>query len=237
MTDAQNSSFVILFSKYSPVCKKFVDLIQSSDTANSIKFNYLCIDNKKIRNHILSSKSNFDIKHVPCLLIINKINSSVDKYEGQDCFIWINDIIRQEQQLLLLKQQQQQILLQEQITQQLINLQKTNEKSSPPKKSSEEDLSSSEFPESQSSTKTFIDDIDATLENDNEPSSSLPTSFDEIDSSSSFNRGDFESSSSGTPAKKRPDHAKRENLLSAAMQMQKSRELEDKSLNNKMPFS
>jgi hypothetical protein len=202
-----NQNFVILFSKYSPVCKKFVEIIENAKL--NINFNLLCIDNSNIRDRIKNS-NDIDIKQVPCLLILSGKN--IDKYEGQDCFIWINDIIIQQKNLLLQQQQEQQIILQQQMNEKFIQDEKPNN-------------DKQQFaPEQNNNTFTAIDDIDSNLEDED--------MLGDIKIESTYR--DFDVSGNG--AKKRPDHAKRENLLSAAMQMQKSRELEDKNISKNPNF-
>ena len=87
---------------------------------------------------------------------------------------------------------------------------------------------------SKKKTLTLIDDIDENLEdesmiNDNEEFEPMET---EIKLESSYR--DY-----GGGSGKKAENKKRENLLSTAMQMQKSREIEDKSLNpnNKMKMN
>lgn len=205
-----NQNFVILFSKYSPVCKKFVEIIENAKL--NINFNLLCIDNSNIRDRIKNS-NDIDIKQVPCLLILSGKN--IDKYEGQDCFIWINDIIIQQKNLLLQQQQEQQLILQQQMNEKIIQ----NE----PKQQQEQQV----IPDN--NTFTAIDDIDSNLEDEDE------TMLGDIKIESTYRDFDI-SGNGGSSAKKRPDHAKRENLLSAAMQMQKSRELEDKNISKNPNF-
>jgi hypothetical protein len=200
---------VILFSKYSNACKKFNDTIINSNLG--IDFKLLCIDNKKIRDKIISPNNTIDIKNVPCLLIIN--NDIIDKYEGQDSFIWLNDII-------LRNEKQKQIEIQKNLENQLIQLkqqqqqqqQQILQESSKPLVNHEID-ESFDKPPPPSSINTLIDDIDDALENN------------DIDLSS------YRGNGATNGVKKRGNELKRENLLSAAMEMQKLREIEDKNNN------
>jgi hypothetical protein len=229
MNQNNTEYFVVLFSKYSNACKKFMDTINNGKL--NMNFNYLCIDNKDIRNKIVTS-SEIDIKNVPCLLVINEQSGSIDKYEGQDSFIWINDIIQQRQKQLLEEQIKQQSLMQQQMQQQLIMQKKEIQQ-----KLAERDIDESVKPIKKlksSKKKTLIDDIDENLEdesmiNDNEEFEPMET---EIKLESSYR--DY-----GGGSGKKAENKKRENLLSTAMQMQKSREIEDKSLNpnNKMKMN
>ena len=150
--------YVILFSKYSNACKKFMDTVNTGNL--NLNFNYLCVDNKEIRERIVSS-TEIDIKQVPCLLVINEQTGSIDKYEGQDSFIWVNDIIQQKQKQLLEEQLKQQALLQQQMQQQQqmqmkkMAVREVDESVKPIKK-----LKSS------SKKKTLIEDIDETMEDE-----------------------------------------------------------------------
>ena len=149
----QNSEyFVVLFSKYSNACKKFADTVNNGNL--NLNFNYLCVDNKDVRNRILSS-TDIEIKQVPCLLVINEKSGSIDKYEGQDSFIWINDIIQRKQKKLLEEQMRQQAMIQQQMQQQKEIQQKLAER--------EVDQSVKPIKKikaSSSKKKTMIEDID-----------------------------------------------------------------------------
>ena len=94
-----NKSNIVLYSKFSPYSRKFIEL------ANSIglNFTYLCIDNKETRNRIIKNKQ-LDIKNLPCLLVVYE-HGTIEKYQGEDAFIWINNLIQQNNQLILQQQQ------------------------------------------------------------------------------------------------------------------------------------
>lgn len=74
-------------------------------TQMNTELNLLCIDNPKIRKRILNSKQ-LEIKTVPCLLFISSLEKRIEKYEGRDCFNWLQNIITIQQQEVALKQQQ-----------------------------------------------------------------------------------------------------------------------------------
>lgn len=86
--------YILLYSKYSRSCLKLLDDV---DQLNSMMgsptpiIQLVCIDNKEIRNQILSSKS-IEIKKVPCLLIVN--DTTVEKYDGEKAFEWVSEIIQ-----------------------------------------------------------------------------------------------------------------------------------------------
>ena len=221
--------YVILFSKYSSACKKFMDTVNTGNL--NLNFNYLCVDNKEIRERIVSS-TEIDIKQVPCLLVINEQTGSIDKYEGQDSFIWVNDIIQQKQKQLLEEQMKQQALLQQQMQQQMQQQQQIQMK-----KMAVREVDESVKPikklKSSSKKKTMIEDIDETMEDES-------ILFEDEDDEGGDEGQKVQLQTSyrdyGGGGGKRADNKKRENLLSTAMQMQKTREIEDKSLNpnNKM---
>jgi hypothetical protein len=228
----QNSEyFVVLFSKYSNACKKFADTVNNGNL--NLNFNYLCVDNKDVRNRILSS-TDIEINQVPCLLVINEKSGSIDKYEGQDSFIWINDIIQQKQKKLLEEQMRQQAMIQQQMQQQKEIQQKLAER--------EVDQSVKPIKKmkaSSSKKKTMIEDIDENLEDesilfgDNDGEDEI-IDGDEDDMPQQVQlQPSYRDYGGGSGGGKRADNKKRENLLTAAMQMQKSREIEDKSLNPK----
>jgi len=214
--------FVVLFSKYSNACKKFMDTVNNGNL--NLNFNYLCVDNKDIKNRIVSS-AEIDIKQVPCLLVINEQTGSIDKYEGQDSFIWINDIIQQRQKQLLEEQIKQQALIQQQMQQQMMM-----QKNEIHQKFVERDIDESVKPikklKSSTKKKTMIEDIDENLEDESILFEDIEEEGEQIKLQTSYR--DY---GGGGGNGKRADNKKRENLLSTAMQMQKSREIEDKSLN------
>ena len=84
---------VLLNSRYSQPCQNFLNILVQSgiDYKTLLKFVQINIDNKEIRKQILSS-NNIDIKSVPCILLIYT-DGSVEKYEGNDAFKWLDEII------------------------------------------------------------------------------------------------------------------------------------------------
>ena len=68
-------TILCLYSKFSNTSKNFLDLVNN----NSIDYiTPVCIDNKEIRNKIISSS--YQIQYVPCLLFIYA-SGSIEKYE------------------------------------------------------------------------------------------------------------------------------------------------------------
>ncbi len=83
---------ILLFSKYSPQCKKFIDMISNSGV-NFSNLKSVCIDNEQVRKRVLSNKQ-FNIKIVPSVLLIYS-NGNVETYEGVNAFNWAGGIIQQ----------------------------------------------------------------------------------------------------------------------------------------------
>jgi hypothetical protein len=82
-------NIIFFYSKYSNKCKKFLEI-----SSNIISYTLICVDNKDVRQQILDS-DNVQIKSVPCLLILTNNSNNIEKYEGNDCFLWIQNIISQ----------------------------------------------------------------------------------------------------------------------------------------------
>ena len=208
---------VLLYSKYSPSSNKITGIIQQYSTVFTENFNIklLCIDNENIRKRILSSKK-ITISSVPCILIIYN-DGGVEKYENDDAFTWVNDIVQgiiaqQQQQLQL--QQQQQLQLQQQQTpnEEIIEEENDEEEYIPPQpvKKQQRKQKPKQQPKQQpakkpTSNKTLIEDLeeiddDTTMEFDNEEDP-----FTQVESTNALN-------------------SKRNDLLSLASEMQKSRD-------------
>lgn len=108
---------VLLYSKYSTISTKLLSIIESCpfNFYSTVRLQTVCIDNEDIREKILNTKK-FEISFVPCILIVYQ-NGNVEKYEGNDAFSWIEEIIKnniqQENQQQLQQQENQQQLQQE----------------------------------------------------------------------------------------------------------------------------
>jgi hypothetical protein len=221
-----NQFYVVVYSKFSKHCKKFMDTLNKLNIGLNI--NYLSVDNPTSRNRILSNKK-LNIKNVPCILAVFPETGNVDVYEGNDSFIWLNEQqqkILEEQKRLQIQQMQQQLQqqqLQQQQQQKQIELQHQQQLKQKKKQKYEDQEDDEPVVETRrKQRKTLIDDLDSEneeeIEEENEQQSSIPVP--------------------SYPTKKRSEHTKRDSLLSTALQMQKSRETEDKSLkktnNNRM---
>ena len=83
---------ILLYSKYS---LQLIELIKNSniDFVNNFNFKLLCVDSEKIRKRI-TQKNDFDIKVVPCILIAYN-DGRLEKYEDLKAFEWVEQIILQ----------------------------------------------------------------------------------------------------------------------------------------------
>lgn len=90
----QTSSCILIYSKFSDMCKKLLAGLESSpvNLQEKLGLKFLCIDNEDIRERILSDKR-INLRLVPCLLNIFS-NGVVEKYEGTDSFLWIEETVR-----------------------------------------------------------------------------------------------------------------------------------------------
>ena len=84
---------ILLYSKYSSNSTKIIEIINQYTAVftNNFNFKLICIDNEKIRSQVLNSK-NIKISKVPCILILYN-DGGLEKYEGEDAFNWVESII------------------------------------------------------------------------------------------------------------------------------------------------
>ncbi len=75
---------IVLHSKYSTQCRRITS-IHDELTMNYIKL--VCIDNAKVRERLLKSKS-IQVKTVPCVLLVYP-NNKIEKFEGANVTDWI----------------------------------------------------------------------------------------------------------------------------------------------------
>jgi hypothetical protein len=209
---------VLLYSKYSQSSNKITGIIQQYSTVFTENFNIklLCIDNENIRNRILSSKK-ITISSVPCILIIYN-DGGVEKYENDDAFTWVNDIVQgiiAAQQQQQLQQQLQQQQLQQSPNEEIIEEENDEEEYIPPQpvKKQQPKKQVKQQPKKQPfkkiSNKTLIEDLeeigDAELENDG-MDFNYEQEFTQVESTNALN-------------------SKRNDLLSLASEMQKNRDI------------
>jgi hypothetical protein len=90
----------LIYSKYSKNSTKFLELIKNSgvDFTSFMKMEWLCIDNQKIRNRVLSN-TKIEVKSVPCVLVVFP-SGNIEKYDGESVFNWANNIINSHKHVL-----------------------------------------------------------------------------------------------------------------------------------------
>lgn len=97
---------VLLYSKYSKFSTEIVSQVNQYQNVFLENFNMklLCIDNELVRKRIINSKK-INISFVPSILVIYE-DGGVEKYENNDAFVWVNEVI---QRVLTITKQQQAI--------------------------------------------------------------------------------------------------------------------------------
>ena len=92
-TNKMSNYSILLHSKYSENSKKLLGSIDASGTNfyEFTKIQLVCIDNEQVRDRIVNNKE-IDIGGVPCILNIFN-DGNVEKYEGVDAFKWVEQII------------------------------------------------------------------------------------------------------------------------------------------------
>jgi hypothetical protein len=95
---------ILLYSKYSKFSTNIISTINQYQNIFVENFNMktLCIDNENIRKRILNSKK-INITCVPSILVIYE-DGGVEKYENTDAFNWIEEIIKR---FMILQKQQE----------------------------------------------------------------------------------------------------------------------------------
>ena len=95
MSSNQNVVYLFFYSKYSQLCLSIIDNIKKYNI--NISMEYICVDNKIVRNRILNSK-NIRFNSVPCILLVYP-NKKIEQYEGLDAVNLVNGIISYYQQI------------------------------------------------------------------------------------------------------------------------------------------
>ena len=85
---------VLLYSKYSDFSTNLISQINAYQSVFIENFNIklLCIDNEAVRKRIMNSKK-ISITSVPTILVIYE-DGGVEKYENNDAFIWVNEVLQ-----------------------------------------------------------------------------------------------------------------------------------------------
>lgn len=228
----------LLYSKYSVNSKKFMDMLDQipENVKSEFKLNLLCIDNEKVRKSILNSNQ-INIKIVPCILLIYA-DGGVQKYEGPDAFVWIEEIISKltnniEQQRI--EEEKQKLIEEKKMFEQqkFLEQQRLMEE----QRLLEEQRIEQEKGEHVSSRKRKVVPAPPLKA---PPKKSNKTSIMEIETESEGEEEEemiFEDPNPRIETKESTDalSQKKETLMSAAMAMQKSRESQESSI-KKMPM-
>jgi len=166
---------VLLYSKYSPLSEKILDIIRSSpvNLEQVVSLQTLCIDNEKIRKRIYQNKQ-IDITSVPSILVIFP-DGVIEKYDGVSVFQWIEEILhkftpppqpqqppppqKSLQQLQLEEQQKQKIIQQKQ--KKLVKSQREQERLKQKKKYEHYLNKNNQVSEEIENSYTNIDDLDS----------------------------------------------------------------------------
>ena len=285
----QNSSKILLFSKYSQHSTSLINFIRDNNLIEALNINLICIDNENVRKKIAAS--DIEINFVPCLLII-KDDIQVDKFEGKELIDWVNvqfQQIMQDQQTFqqtfppqpqmmmqpqhqpqhqmmqpqpqMMQQsfpQQQQMMMQQQPIQQpqqqMLKQQPTQQhqmmmqnQSLPQHQMMMTQPSSSSIKNIDEDTVTpidlLVDDNEEDIEDqeNNTIEELTQVSVQEITKKHKKKDPKYSNNSSITndyneyEKKNKKKDQKKLDLLNAAMEMKKSREDEDKSINKKFP--
>jgi len=85
---------LLLYSNYSSFSDKILRMTKfnyKTDCFKKMGLKYVCIDNKQIRNKIMSSNV-INISYIPCILILYH-DGVVEKYDDDKVFKWVDDMI------------------------------------------------------------------------------------------------------------------------------------------------
>lgn len=83
----ENSVVVLFYSKYSKKCTDLLTKIQ-----DKMDFRKICIDNKNIRDALLSESERFKLNEVPCFFVF-LASGIMKQYEGQLAFEWASGVL------------------------------------------------------------------------------------------------------------------------------------------------
>ena len=78
----ESSIIVIFYSKYSPRCTEFFDLVR-----DIIDFRKICVDHPEIRTTLLNENDKYSIRKVPTVIVFFS-NGVMNKYEDAQAFEW-----------------------------------------------------------------------------------------------------------------------------------------------------
>lgn len=81
------SVVVVYYSRYNFTSIEFMEKVETI-----MEIRKLCVDEKSVRNRILTEKKNYNIQKVPSILIFHP-NGFLEKHEGlENCQEWLNDV-------------------------------------------------------------------------------------------------------------------------------------------------
>ena len=248
----------LIYSKYSDFSKKLLNIIENSgiDFINIFKIKLLCADNENIRKTILKSKT-LDIKNVPCILLVYE-DGKIEKYDDLNAFKWVDEIIQKIHQQKQLEQDQirQQQLQEEQTMQQLEQKQQNQNRQIKPQKTQVKQNIKSQKVDNRNKNaqvknvqvknikKTSIDDLDfddeqnqaEDIEEEQENNEYIDNDIiDDENTEDSENEVRKIITNQDNRQQEKPNAltAKRNDLMSLAASMQKSRESIDTKISKK----
>ena len=216
---------VLLYSKYSDFSTNLISQINAYQSVFIENFNIklLCIDNEAVRKRIMNSKK-ISITSVPTILVIYE-DGGVEKYENNDAFIWVNEVIQRISSL-----ETQNTFQEEELSE---NIDEDEEKPQPkrqakpqPKRQAKpQPKPKPQVKPSQNSRKKNIPDNKTSIEDLEE----LDVEFDmdqDNEDIEEYNEENFELPQSITPQIESTNAltAKKNDLLSLAAEMQKNRD-------------
>jgi hypothetical protein len=82
--EEQPHYIIVLYSKYSPQCQKFIEIFQKTPVPY---IKPVCIDNKTIRQKIYSN-TNLRVNTVPSVFLVYT-NKKTEKFEGPQIYDWL----------------------------------------------------------------------------------------------------------------------------------------------------
>ena len=81
------SVVVVYYSRYNITSIEFMEKVETI-----MEIRKLCVDEKSVRNRILTENENYNIQKVPSMLIFHP-NGFLEKHEGfENCQKWLNDV-------------------------------------------------------------------------------------------------------------------------------------------------
>ena len=202
-------TILCLYSKFSVNSKNFLDLMNNNNIDYVIP---VCIDNKDMRNRIISSS--YQIQYVPCLLFIYG-SGSIEKYEGEMAFRWLTEIINN------LKKNKEEEVLPKEPEQTPIVIEQ-------PKKKKKVQIEKEESEDEEESEEEEIPEPPKKVKKNKVVKVSEQTSIDDL-----IDLGETLKSEQKTPAIKDSGNS---NLMSRVQEMQRLRDAEDAKIGKNKPF-